>query len=72
MEMQKLLTLGELAQLLGRSPETIKKDLLRNPGAVPPRLRVPHTRLLRWRAVDVEAWLASHIARGDFGTGGQP
>lgn len=69
MDVQKLLTLDELATMLARSPETIKKDLFRNPGAVPPRLRVPHTRLLRWRAVDVEAWLTSHVERGDSGTG---
>lgn len=59
----RLLDLGELAQVLGRSPETIKKDLRRNPEAVPPRLRLPHTRLLRWRATDVDAWLASHVMK---------
>ncbi|WP_083903018.1 AlpA family transcriptional regulator [Azoarcus sp. KH32C] len=60
----KLLDLDELATLLGRSPETIKKDLKRNPLAVPPRLHIPGTRLLRWRSVDVEAWLASHVVLG--------
>lgn len=53
----KMLDLQELSDLLGRSPETIKKDLKRNPLAVPPRLHIPGTRLLRWRAVDVDAWL---------------
>lgn len=53
----KLLDLQELADLLGRSPETIKKDLKRNPLAVPPRLYIPGTRLLRWRVADVDAWL---------------
>lgn len=57
----KLLDLQELGALLGRSPETIKKDLKRNCMAVPPRLHIPGTRLLRWRAVDVNAWLASHV-----------
>ncbi|MDO8905960.1 AlpA family transcriptional regulator [Hydrogenophaga sp.] len=59
-----LLTLDQLASILGRSPETIRKDLVRNSGAVPPRLVIPGTRLLRWRAVDVERWLeaCSHVA----------
>lgn len=56
-----LLDLNELGDLLGRSPETIKKDLKRNRLAVPPRLHIPGTRLLRWRPVDVDAWLASHV-----------
>lgn len=55
-----LLTLEDLAAVLGRSPETIRRDLRRNPDAVPPRLQLPGTRLLRWRAVDVEAWLDLH------------
>lgn len=57
----KLLDLQDLADLLGRSPETIKKDLTRNPLAVPPRLHIPGTRLLRWRAEDVDAWLKACI-----------
>ena len=61
MEVQKLLDLTELAELLRRSPETIKKDLRRNPEAVPPRLQLPGTRLLRWRASDVDAWLEQHV-----------
>lgn len=59
----RLLGLEELATVLGRSPETIKKDLRRNPDAVPPRLKLPHTRLLRWRAVDVEEWLGRFVRR---------
>lgn len=56
-----ILDLTCLANLLGRSPETIKKDILRNRLAVPPRLHIPGTRLLRWRRVDVDVWLASHV-----------
>lgn len=58
---EQLLTLDALAQLLGRSPETIKKDMRRNPDAVPPRLMLPHTRLLRWRQVDVAVWLSQFV-----------
>ncbi|WP_207005167.1 helix-turn-helix transcriptional regulator [Trinickia mobilis] len=56
-----LLDITELAALLKRSPETIKRDLRRNPRAVPPRLNIPGTRLLRWRAVDVECWLSECV-----------
>ena len=56
-----LMNLQEVATFLGRSPETIKKDLRRNPAAVPPRLHLPGTRLLRWRRSDVDAWVASHV-----------
>lgn len=54
---ERLLTVEELGQVLGRSPETIKKDLRRNLDAVPPRMVLPNTRLLRWRASEVSAWL---------------
>jgi predicted DNA-binding transcriptional regulator AlpA len=57
----KLLDLPELACILGRSAETIRKDLRRKPEAVPPRLLLPGTRLLRWRLVDVTTWLAMHV-----------
>jgi predicted DNA-binding transcriptional regulator AlpA len=60
--MDKLLDLDELGTVLGRSPATIKRDIKRNPAAVPPRLHLPGTRLLRWRATDVAAWLAKHVA----------
>lgn len=59
----ELLDLNELASLLERSPETIKKDMLRNHLALPPRLHIPGTRLLRWREVDVAAWLAIHVEK---------
>jgi len=56
-----ILDLADLAALLGRSPQTIRKDIQRNRLAVPPRLHIPGTRLLRWRRVDVDVWLASHV-----------
>lgn len=62
--MSYLLDLHELAELLCRSPQTIKKDLRRNPMAVPPRLHIPGTRQLRWRRIDVEVWLAGHAVGG--------
>lgn len=58
--MDPLLTITDVARLLGRSPQTVKRDLNRNPMAVPPRVALPGTRLLRWRATDVELWIARH------------
>lgn len=60
-----LIDIKALAALLQRSPETIRKDMARNPAAVPPRVRLPGTRLLRWRAADVESWLRSHVQEAD-------
>ncbi len=60
----QLLTLQQLAHLLARSPETIRKDLTRNPSAVPPRVRIPGARHLRWCLRDVEEWLGTHTQAG--------
>jgi predicted DNA-binding transcriptional regulator AlpA len=60
-EMDGLLSVEEVAAMLRRSPETLRKDLRRNPLAVPPRVTVPGTRLLRWRREDVTAWLAANV-----------
>ena len=64
MQTLPLLTLNELADVLSRSPETSRKDIRRNPDAVPPRLKLPGTRLLRWRASDVDVWLALNVQKG--------
>jgi len=50
--------LQELAALLKRSPGTILNDRVRNPEAVPPAIRLPHTRHLLWERATVCAWLA--------------
>jgi predicted DNA-binding transcriptional regulator AlpA len=59
-----LIDIQELAALLQRSPETIRKDLRRNPAAVPPRVILPGARLLRWRPADVDGWLFAHVQGG--------
>lgn len=58
-----VLDLKDVANLLGRSPETIRKDLRRKPAAVPPRLVIHGTRLLRWRPVDVQSWLSERVTK---------
>lgn len=57
-----LLDLQAPAHLLGRSPKTVRRDLRRNPNAMPPRLQLPGTWLLRWREADGAAWLEQHAA----------
>lgn len=66
-EHQPVIGLQDLAALLGRSPETIRKDIHRNPLAVPPRLVIPGTRLLRWRTVDVQEWLRQRVEGNSHG-----
>lgn len=70
--MTPLLDVNDLSRALGRSTHTIKRDLRRNPDAVPPRLCIPGTKLLRWREADVSAWLCALAAQGNRGLGGQP
>ena len=60
LDMSTLLSIEDVAAMLRRSPETLRKDLRRNPLAVPPRVVIPGTRLLRWRHEDVTAWLAAN------------
>jgi predicted DNA-binding transcriptional regulator AlpA len=61
MTFRTLLTIDDLAVRLGRAASTIQKDMRRKPEAVPPRLVLPSTRQLRWRACDVDAWLELHV-----------
>lgn len=48
----------ELAVILGKSPDTIRQNVRRRPWLVPPNIHIPQARMLRWRASDVEAWMA--------------
>lgn len=54
--MDRLMTVSELAQVLGLSPKTVYK---RDPETLPPPRRVPGTKGPRWLESDVEAWLAA-------------
>jgi len=58
-----LLDIDGLARLLNRGSSTILRDIRRNPEAVPPMIKLPGTRLLRWREIDVEAWLDIYAAK---------
>jgi predicted DNA-binding transcriptional regulator AlpA len=60
-----LLNIQDLSHLLQRSVSAIAHDLRNNPDAVPPRIKIPGTRFLRWRWVDVDAWLSEQVERRD-------
>jgi predicted DNA-binding transcriptional regulator AlpA len=51
------LDIDELAERLGQRPRTIRQKLARNPQAMPPRMHLPGSALLRWRAHEVENWI---------------
>lgn len=55
--MTTYLDIWELGELLGRAPETIRKQLRSAPRRVPPRMHIPGTRMLRWQKAAVEVWL---------------
>ena len=52
-------TLGpdDLAQLLRRTPKTIRSDANRRPQSLPPQLQIPGSRTLVWLEADVAQWL---------------
>jgi predicted DNA-binding transcriptional regulator AlpA len=54
---ERLLGTADLAKLLGRSQKAIRIAASKRPETLPPRFRVPGTRLLRWRWKDVKAWM---------------
>jgi hypothetical protein len=53
----KTMTIDELAPLLKRDVETLRRDLSRRPESLPPRLLIPGTRRLVWLEQDVKEWL---------------
>ena len=52
------LDIDELAALIGKSVRAIKRKLLSDPSAVPPKMHIPGSAMLRWRKHEVEAWWA--------------
>ena len=55
--MTKYLDIDELALLLGRSANTIKRNIANDPCLVPPKMHIPNSLMLRWRAHEVESWM---------------
>jgi len=59
--LEKLLTVTDLAELLGRSTGTIKNQHSKNPSKLPPVCRIPGAGRLLWRREDVDRWLQQHV-----------
>jgi len=49
--------------MLGVSVETLKCDVSRRPHTVPPRVKFPDSRRVRWREEDVHEWIKRHIEK---------
>ena len=65
MSLEKLLTVDDLAVILGRAAGTIKNQHSQNPSRLPPTCRIPGAKRLLWRREDVEQWLLQHVVRLD-------
>lgn len=53
----KYLDVDELAELLGESASSLKRKIKANSHKVPPRMRLPGSKMLRWRLHEVESWV---------------
>jgi predicted DNA-binding transcriptional regulator AlpA len=58
-----LLTIDDLARVLHRSRETVKKDCSQAPWKLPPRVRLPGSRIPLWRSEDVTRWIENHLEK---------
>ena len=63
MSLEKLLTVDDLAKILGRSAGTIKNQHSQHPYKLPPVCRIPGAGRLLWRREDVDRWLQQHVVR---------
>ncbi|WP_296235753.1 helix-turn-helix transcriptional regulator [uncultured Pseudomonas sp.] len=66
MPLEKLLTINDLAEILGRTAGTIKNQHSKTPFKLPPVCRIPGAGRLLWRKEDVESWLQQHVAQHDI------
>ncbi|WP_081693925.1 helix-turn-helix transcriptional regulator [Aquipseudomonas alcaligenes] len=66
MPLEKLLTINDLAEILGRSAGTIKNQHSKTPFKLPPVCRIPGAGRLLWRREDVDRWLQQHVAPHDI------
>jgi predicted DNA-binding transcriptional regulator AlpA len=55
--MSTYLDIQELAAMLGQSARTIMRNLAHRPKLVLPKMHIPGSLMLRWRAHDVQCWM---------------
>lgn len=53
----RLIDIDELAKLLNRSKNTVRVDITRRPHTLPPQIKLPGSRMIRWRLKDVRDWI---------------
>lgn len=56
----RLLTVGEVAEMLGIAPKTLRNKLARRDGSAPTPIKSANGYNIRFSPVDVEAWIAAH------------
>lgn len=64
--MKTLLTIEQLSTYIHKTVSSIRSDVSRNPKALPPICRLPHTKRLLWRREDVDNWIAKHVETDDI------
>lgn len=60
------LDIDELALVLQCKTRTIRRLLNAQRGLVPPPVRGPYLKMLRWRAADVQCWLQQQEKMGEI------
>lgn len=61
-ELTEILTTEQLARLIHKSPASIRSDASRNPRSLPPICRLPGSKRLLWRLIDVRNWIEACVA----------
>ena len=63
-DLPEVATIEDIARLLRIHVNTARADLSRRPESLPPRMRLPGRRSVRFLKQDVLAWLAASSANG--------
>lgn len=58
-----LLSVDQLAELIHKSPSSVRSDASRNPSTLPPICRLPGNKRLLWRIEDVSAWFEKFVVK---------
>jgi len=61
----KILTIDQLAALLGKQRSSICTDITRNPAALPPYFKLPGSRRPLWLEMTVDAWLVAQARKAN-------
>jgi predicted DNA-binding transcriptional regulator AlpA len=59
----QLIGIDEVAKLLNMEINTAKVNITRHPETLPPRIKIPGTRLVRFMLKDVRDWIEKHRER---------